>query len=169
MGDTDGIPPGWGLDVVETVESVLHARYHYRSETNWDKEAIVGVQALSPCVERWCMVFWDVDKAEEWSQRLRSACVLRQELGTVLLDIEGSPVSAEYHQAAVVTMQKDLDMGDHPNIGSAMNNLGNTQHALGKYQEALEMRKQVLAMYKRLYPEGDHPNIVKVVANPSPR
>ena len=165
MGDTDGIPPGWGLDMMETVESVLCARYHYRSDTNWDKEAIVGVQALSPCVERWCMVFWDMDKADEWSQRLRSACALRQKLGYLLLAIEGSAVSAEHHHAAVVTMQQNLNDGDHLDVAHAMTFLGNTLGDLGKYQEALKMQEQVLEMRKRLYPKGDHPDIAKADAS----
>ena len=82
-------PAGWGLSLVETLESVLMVTYEYDSDKRWNQTNVARVQRLSPCVERWCTVFWGLEghakfgRHMDMSSHLHAACILRQRLDTL--------------------------------------------------------------------------------------
>ena len=165
--DSVTIHPKSGLQLVETLESILLHQYNYNTSRKWDQKEMTRVQRLSPCIERWCVVFWPLnERNKEFTRclggpcRVHASCTLRQTLGHLLLEVEGSPLDSLSQFQSVLTVRKRLyPKGDHPHIANSMNNVARTLGALGKHQQALKMQEDVLAMYKRLYPKGDHPDI----------
>ena len=61
-GDDTVVPAGWGRALVRTLESVLVATYKHDSDKGWDQSEVARVQRLSPSVERWCTVFWALER-----------------------------------------------------------------------------------------------------------
>ena len=64
----------------------------------------------------------------------------------------------------ILDIEKELDIGDHPDIAISLNNIGNVYSDLGDKKEALKYLTESLEIYKRLF-YGDHPDIATSLNN----
>jgi tetratricopeptide (TPR) repeat protein len=73
-------------------------------------------------------------------------------------------LAQELYEQALSMRQRLYHGGDHPSVGTSLNNLANCLNELGKPELARELYEEALAMSRRLY-EGDHRNVAQSLNN----
>lgn len=125
-----------------------------------------------PAAEESQLVFHTPDEAEIYFQKKLVEGVQsgeyeheqngRANLGIILATVGKPREAITYFEPALKAAR---ERGDQMREAGILNNLGVVYHSIREYGSAIELHKEALALELKLYPDGEHPQIVRSYNN----